>query len=113
MHGLTCDLCGDNLLIDSDVRYRVKIEVFAAYDPLEITKGDLQRDLKKEMKDLISDMESTDPRELQDQVYRKFEYDLCPYCQIKYLKDPLGFDRLHTGVDDEVEPNDSNEDEEA
>ena len=32
MDKLTCDLCGQGLLLDSAVRYEVKIEVKAAYD---------------------------------------------------------------------------------
>ena len=90
MDGLTCDVCGESLLIESDVRYRVRIEVFAAYDPLEISRGDLQRDLRKEMAELIERMKTMDPAELEDQVYKRFEYDLCPECQKVYLKDPLG-----------------------
>lgn len=89
MHGLTCDLCDGNLLVDSDVRYRLRIDVFAAYDPLEIAPGDLQRDLGKEMADLLERMKTMDPEELQDQVFKRFEYDLCPVCQKKYLVDPL------------------------
>ena len=35
IHGLICDRCSANLLVDSDVRYLVMIEVYTAYDPLE------------------------------------------------------------------------------
>ena len=40
---LACDLCGKTLLPDEDVRYIVRIEVFAAADPLELTEEDLKR----------------------------------------------------------------------
>lgn len=90
MHGLTCDRCGETLLVESDVRYRVRIEVFAAYDPLELTRGDLERDLEQEMADLIERMRSMDPEELESQVYKRFDFDLCPDCQRRYLEDPLG-----------------------
>ena len=93
MHGLTCDLCGENLLVDSDVRYRVTMEVFAAYDPLEVTRGDLARDIEAEMAALLKRIESMHPRELQDQVHRRFEFDLCPECQRLFLNDPLGLGR--------------------
>jgi hypothetical protein len=89
MHGLTCDLCGETLLIDSEVRYRVKIEVFAAYDPLELAPGDLRRDIEGEMAALLERMETMDPKALEDQVYRRFDFDLCPGCQRRYLQDPL------------------------
>jgi len=91
MNGISCDACDATLLIDEDVRYIVKIEVFAAYDPLEITRGDLARDGETEMALLLETMKSMDPTELEDGVYRRFQVDLCPRCQKRYLKDPLRF----------------------
>ena len=44
MDHLTCDICGKALLTDESVRYQARIQVFAAYDPLEITPDDLTRD---------------------------------------------------------------------
>ena len=89
MAGFCCDLCGKPLLVDSNVRYVVKIEVFAAYDPMELTIEDLKRDRLKEIRELVRRMSEMDPRELEDQVYKSFTFDLCPECQKKYLKDPL------------------------
>jgi hypothetical protein len=85
----TCDLCGKPLLAEEDARYIVKIEVYAAYDPLEITEADLREDHAEEMKRLIEQMKHLSPEEAEDQVYRKFRFDLCPACQAKYLEDPL------------------------
>jgi hypothetical protein len=93
MDGISCDGCGAGLLLESEVRYLVKIEVFAAYDPLEITREDLARDQEAEMARLLKTMERSDPQALQDQVYRKFQFDLCPPCQRRYLEDPLRFGR--------------------
>ncbi len=93
MDGISCDGCGDGLLIESDVRYLVKIEVFAAYDPLEITRNDLDRDLWGEMARLLERLAKEDPRNLEDQVYKKFQFDLCPRCHAEYLHDPLGWRR--------------------
>jgi hypothetical protein len=90
MHGLICDRCGATLLVDADVRYQVKIEVYAAYDPLEITPADLQRDLESEMAAALEAAEALDPQTLENQVYKRFEFDLCPDCQKKFLRDPLG-----------------------
>ena len=91
MDGLTCDGCGEGLLLDADVRYVVEIQVYAAYDPLEITREDLARDHPGEMARLIERMRKMDPRELEDGVHRKFRFDLCPRCQRSYLRDPLRF----------------------
>lgn len=93
MAGFCCDLCGKPLLVDSDVRYVVKIEVFAAYDPMELTVEDLKRDRMKEIRELIRRLSEMEAQELEDQVYKSFTFDLCPECQKKYLKDPLRKDK--------------------
>jgi len=85
----TCDLCGKTLLADEDTRYVVKVEVYAAYDPMEITGEDLREDRADEVEDLLERMESMDAEELEDQVYKSFRFDLCPGYQAAFLKDPL------------------------
>jgi hypothetical protein len=90
MHGFTCDVCGKNLLIDEDVRYEVKIEVKAAYDPMELTDEDLKKDYRKEIAELLRRMKTMDPQALEDQVYKLFHFDMCPACQLRYLRNPLG-----------------------
>jgi len=96
MDHLTCDGCGEPLLLDADVRYVVKIEGYAAYDPLEITKSDLARDLDGEMRDALRSLEGKSAEEAQDEVHRTFEIDLCARCWQSYVKDPLGGLRRRT-----------------
>ena len=86
----TCDMCGKTLLADEDTRYVVKVEVYAAYDPMELTSEDLEEDRTDEIQDLLGEMADTDAEDLEDQVYRTFRFDLCPECHAAYLKDPLG-----------------------
>ena len=85
----TCDMCGKPLLVDEDTRYVVKIEVFAAYDVMELSEDDLEHDHLEEISDLVEEMEGMDPEELEEGVYKAFRYDLCPSCQKLYLRDPL------------------------
>ncbi|HET6442363.1 MAG TPA: hypothetical protein VM219_07145 [Phycisphaerae bacterium] len=85
----TCDMCGKPLLADEDTRYVVKIEVHAAYDPMEITDEDLAKDQNGEIQDLLDQMADMDAEKLEEQVYKSFRFDLCPSCQAKYLQDPL------------------------
>ncbi len=87
--GLVCDSCNDNLLLDSDVRYVLKVEGFAAYDVLEISTDSLARDLKAEMKATIEALERQDATEAQDDVHRTFAFDLCPACWRRFLRNPL------------------------
>ena len=53
MNGISCDRCDKGLLIDEDVRYEAFIVVKAAYDPMEITDEDLNRDHESEMRRLL------------------------------------------------------------
>ena len=89
MDRLTCDGCGAPLLVESDVRYEVKVEVKAAYDPLEITQDDLDKDPRAEMAKLIARLQHVSEAEAMDEVYRTFRFDLCTPCQRQYLKKPL------------------------
>ncbi len=85
----TCDMCGKVLLQGEEVRYVVKVEVAAAYDPLELTAEDLEEDHLEEMRKLVARMNEMDQQELEDQVFASFRFDLCPACQKRYLEDPL------------------------
>jgi len=90
MDGLTCDLCGKALLVDEPVRYEARIQVVAAYDPLELTADDLRCDRRAEIRALIARMADMDPQELEDAVHKEFRFDLCMACQRRYIRDPLG-----------------------
>ena len=102
--GITCDICGKTLLIDSDVRYEVRIVVQAAYDPLELTASDLARSRPAEIERLLAHLQTMSPDEAQDQVYREFSFDLCPTCQREYLRHPLGVKRALRGEDHSSRP---------
>ena len=85
-----CDMCGIRLGPNDSDRYIVKIEAFAAAGPLEIAEDDLAQDPSAALTELIDDLKSADPNEIEDQTYRSFRFDLCPTCHRRYLKDPLG-----------------------
>src|SRR6516225_5161952 len=85
----TCDLCGHELLGRSEIRYEVKIEVKAAYDPLNFTEDDLAQNVRTEIAKLIQQLEGISEDEAQNEVYRQFKFDLCAACQKKYVREPL------------------------
>ena len=89
---LTCDRCGKTLLLDEDVRYTVRIEVTAAYDPMELTREDLARDHRREIEGLIENLARRDPAEVEESVYVLREYQVCPACRRAFLGNPLGRD---------------------
>ncbi|MFA5795091.1 MAG: hypothetical protein WC980_08535 [Candidatus Brocadiia bacterium] len=89
MYHFICDMCGKGLLLDDNVRYEVTIEVKSAYDPMDIVRNDLDRDLQNEFLNLIEQLKHRDQQELDDEVYKVFKFDLCLSCQKKFIRNPL------------------------
>ena len=90
MSCFVCDRCGKPLLVDEDVRYILKMAVYAAYDPMEVTTEDLAKDRRAEMAELVEKMKQMDPEALEESVYKSMTFDLCLDCQRAFLKNPLG-----------------------
>ncbi|MFN0197013.1 MAG: hypothetical protein ACKVT0_09720 [Planctomycetaceae bacterium] len=82
----TCDLCGQPM---SDHRYVVKLSVYPAFDPDEITAEDIEPDQLQLVSDTIEQMETSGQTELEDCGTKSFRFDICPECRKRYLKDPL------------------------
>jgi len=89
MDRLTCDRCGNGLLLDAPVRYEVRIEVKSAYDPMELTDEDLEK-AGDEMKKAVDALRNVSAGDAMDEVYKEFRFDLCRTCQKKFIKAPLG-----------------------
>src|SRR5436190_17239 len=90
MSDLACDRCDRSLLADEDVRYKLEMKIYAAYDPLEIGRRELEeQDTDAEIQRLIAAAEKRDAEELEAEVYKAFSFDLCMRCQRELVKDPL------------------------
>jgi hypothetical protein len=89
MH-FSCDLCGKELLPESDRRYVVKMEVYAAEDARPLSDEDLDQDHLEALGEYLSDLESSgaNASELPPD-YKQFRLDLCAECHKKFLRDPL------------------------
>src|SRR5437667_7168797 len=88
---ITCDLCGKAMRPGQD-RFVIKMEVFAAHDPAEITEADLDEDHMEAVSQMLRDeTEDSLDGELID-ANKNFRFDLCPECHKKFLRDPLGRD---------------------
>ncbi|MFH0952794.1 MAG: hypothetical protein V1873_00535 [Verrucomicrobiota bacterium] len=83
-----CDRCGQPIE-EGGLRYEAKIQVFAAYDPLEISFEDLAADHTEEIRQIIEKCGDLTEEELMKDVYLDFHFDLCRPCQRAYIKDPL------------------------
>ena len=86
----SCDLCGQPL---DDRRFVVRMEIFPAFDPDEITEADLDADHLQEVAQEIHDMEIAGV-ELEAGNAKSFRFDLCPRCHARYANDPLGREAL-------------------
>jgi hypothetical protein len=85
---ITCDQCGKELRA-GDNHYVLKIEVYAAHDPAELTEADFDEDHMEEVSQLLQEMEEMGEGEELEPPSRQFRYDLCPDCRKKYVRDPL------------------------
>lgn len=85
----TCDLCKRDLDPEEDLRYVVKIEISAAFDPAVVDDED-DRDHLQEIQDMLERLEHLDDDQVGNDVFQKLRFDLCPECRKRFLKNPLG-----------------------
>jgi len=86
----SCDLCKRKLDPKNDLRYVVKMEVYAAFDPAAVDNDDEDRDHLEEIQDILERMEDMPGDEIGDEVYQQLRFDLCPECRKKFIRNPLG-----------------------
>jgi hypothetical protein len=87
----SCDLCGRDLNARDDLRYVVKMEVFAALEPnaADNDEGD-DRDHLEEIQEILERLDDLEDPQIGDDVYQQLRFDLCPSCRERFLKSPLG-----------------------
>jgi len=86
----SCDLCKRELDLEEDLRYVIKIEVYAAFDPTATSEDENDRDHLQEIQDILECLEDADDNQIGDDVYQQLRFDLCPECRKKFLQNPLG-----------------------
>lgn len=86
----TCDVCGRELNPKLDLRYVVKMEVYAAFDPTAADEEDDDREHLQEIQDILERLEDADSDQIGDDVYQQLRFDLCPECRKRFLDNPLG-----------------------
>ena len=77
----SCDLCKRELDPQDDLRYVVKVEVFAAIGQTAVDADDEDRDHLEEIQDILERMEDASGDEIGDEVYQQLRFDLCPDCR--------------------------------
>ena len=86
----SCDLCKRELDSHDDLRYVVKIEVYAAFDPSAADADDEDRDHLEEIQDILERLDDSVNESIGDDVYQQLRFDLCPECRKKFIRNPLG-----------------------
>ena len=97
-----CDGCGAQLE-KHGLRYTVTIDVRAAYEEMEVGLTDLALDHRAEILALIERLKHRDPKDIEEQVYKRITLDLCPSCQRAFIRDPLHFHPEQGGYDREID----------
>lgn len=86
----SCDCCKRLLDPEEDLRYVVKMEVYASFDPIQTDELDDDRDHLQEIQEILQRMEDAEDDQISDDVYQQLRFDLCPECRKKFLRNPLG-----------------------
>jgi hypothetical protein len=97
-----CDGCG-KIMQPGELRYTVTIDVRAAYDTLEVSLMDLVRNHRQEILDLLERLRGQDIQQVEDQIYKHFQRDLCPACHRGYIANPLQFEPESRGAEENVD----------
>ena len=84
----SCDLCKRDLDSQHDLRYVVKMEIFAAMEPSADEEDD--NDHLEEIQDILERLDDADDDQIGEEVCQQLRFDLCPECRRKFMKNPLG-----------------------
>ena len=85
----TCDYCHRSIDPEHELRYVVRMEVYAALGTAD-SDCESDRDHLEEIEDILSRLEDESDPQLGDDVYQHARYDLCSECRKKFLRNPLG-----------------------
>lgn len=85
----TCDSCHRSIDPEHELRYVVRMEVYAALDGTD-TDSEGDRDHLEEIEDILARLADEQDAEIGEDVYRQARYDLCSECHQKFLRNPLG-----------------------
>jgi hypothetical protein len=79
----TCWRCGKELL-PGDLNYVIHIKVFAGFDGLLLEP---EEGIDKQLKQLMDQVEKSDPKELEKEVYEEFTLFFCKSCRDRFVEE--------------------------
>ena len=85
----SCDHCKRPLDPENDLRFVVKMELYASLDPTD-DGLDGDEDPLQEIHDILERVDDLEDDQIGDDVYQQLRFDLCSDCRKKFLRNPLG-----------------------
>ncbi len=85
----TCDRCKREIESD-ELRFTVKLEMSAAFDPQPTDELDDDRDHLREIQNILEQLDSSPSDEVSEEIHQELRFDLCSECSRKVRKNPLG-----------------------
>lgn len=85
----TCDCCKRTINVETEMRYVVRVEVYASLDAID-DELEEERDHLQEIQEYLERMDDEQEQAIGDDVYSQTRYDLCSECRRQYVKNPLG-----------------------
>jgi hypothetical protein len=89
----SCDVCKRELDAEQDLRYVVRVDIYAAMDGAAYD-DDNDSDHLEEMHDLLENIEDLEDAQIGEEVCQQLRFDLCSECRRRFIKNPLGRDLL-------------------
>jgi hypothetical protein len=90
----SCDRCRRPIQADETMRYVVKMEIEATIEPTEQLSAEDEQDCLRTLDDTLERMEEEFADEDESIIFQRKRFDLCPECYRKFIKNPVGQEKL-------------------
>ena len=92
MKHFSCDSCGKVMMADGELRYVVRMQITASGHSDSLQAADLDQNQLDAMAEYLEELEETGATLSKESsaAPSEFEFDLCPSCLQRWMKDPLG-----------------------
>ena len=85
----TCDRCKRVIDPEQELRYVVRMEIEAVMDPVHENEPQDDRDHLLEIDEILERVDALESDAVDEDIYQKRRYDLCPQCYRKFATNPL------------------------
>ena len=87
---LLCARCARELRPGAGDFYQVTIDAVADPSPPVVEKDESAADLRRQIEELLAEMQDLSAREALDQVHRRLVLHLCLACYVDWIENPVG-----------------------